>query len=323
MWTRKELKDRSKAALKRNYWLCVLAAIIMMLVVGGGISYTGNYAVRSVGNYKTTLQKQIDKDTADIVKQTVNAKSITVNGKTTNFDDNFTAAKLEEVVKDISAGVTAGNLNINGKEFNVTNPQDVQYATKLLSDLQKVFASVKNYSDNDLAMMIIMSGMSIAGTLMLISLICFLLKLLLFNPLAIGCSSFFSENTKDNALFVQIGRGFSPKYGRNIGAMFLKDIFLALWTCLFIIPGVVKCYSYRMVPYILADNPDIGAFEAISLSRKMMNGHKWNAFVLDLSFIGWHILGILTLGILEIFYVAPYFYSTDAELYQTLKAQNN
>ena len=74
-----------------------------------------------------------------------------------------------------------------------------------------------------------------------------------------------------------------------------------------------------MVPFILADNPNIGAKEAITLSRKMMDGNKWRAFVLDLSFIGWFLLAGLTGGILGIFYVNPYVYSTHAELYHALK----
>ena len=95
-----------------------------------------------------------------------------------------------------------------------------------------------------------------------------------------------------------------------------------LWTCLFIIPGIIKSYSYRMVPYILADNPELGAVEAITLSRQMMDGNKGRAFLLDLSFIGWTILTIITLGIVGLFWANPYFYATDAELYRTLKDNN-
>ena len=73
-----------------------------------------------------------------------------------------------------------------------------------------------------------------------------------------------------------------------------------------------------MVPYIIKEHPEISGTQAISLSRQMMNGHKWNTFVLDLSFLGWHILSILTLGILEIFFVTPYIQATDAELYKAL-----
>ena len=103
--------------------------------------------------------------------------------------------------------------------------------------------------------------------------------------------------------------------------MVLRDIFTFLWCLLFFIPGVIKHYSYRMVPYILADDPEIGAMDAITLSRRMMDGHKWNTFVLDLSFLGWDLLSALTMGLLGVFYVNPYKYSTGAELYQVLKNQ--
>ena len=102
---------------------------------------------------------------------------------------------------------------------------------------------------------------------------------------------------------------------------FLLGIYVFLWSLLFVIPGLIKIYSYRMVPYILADDPTIGGKDAITLSRQMMNGHKWNAFVLDLSFIGWELLSVLTAGLLGLFYVKPYEAATGAELYKVLKNQ--
>jgi uncharacterized membrane protein len=156
-----------------------------------------------------------------------------------------------------------------------------------------------------------------------VSLICLVsscLRLLVFNPLEVGCRSFFNRNTKAPAEMDEVKTGFHP-YGRNVGAMLLRDLFIFLWSLLFIIPGLIKHYSYRMVPYILAEDPSIGAKDAITLSRQMMDGHKWNTFVLDLSFIGWDLLSALTLGLLGVFYVNPYKYSTGAELYQVLKNQ--
>ena len=105
--------------------------------------------------------------------------------------------------------------------------------------------------------------------------------------------------------------------------MFLRDLFIALWTLLLIVPGIIKGYAYRMVPYILAENPDMNYKEALDLSSKMMYGNKWKSFVLDLSFIGWIILSILTFGILLLFYVNPYIGSTNAELYKAIKAEYN
>ena len=84
---------------------------------------------------------------------------------------------------------------------------------------------------------------------------------------------------------------------------------------LFIIPGIVKSYEYMMIPYLLAEHPEMTRQEAFAESKQMMDGNKWDAFVLDLSFIGWTLLGVCTFGILLVFYVEPYIYLTRAELY--------
>ena len=100
--------------------------------------------------------------------------------------------------------------------------------------------------------------------------------------------------------------------------MFHYDIRIALWYLLFIIPGIYKQYQYRLVPYILAERPDMPYREVLQRSAALMNGHKWKAFLLDLSFIPWHILGIITCFIVEIFYAAPYQALTSAALYRRL-----
>lgn len=86
---------------------------------------------------------------------------------------------------------------------------------------------------------------------------------------------------------------------------FYQFINIFLWTLLFIIPGIIKGYAYSLVTYILADNSEIGSKEVLKLSEEMMNGHKMQLFTLELSFVGWHLLAILTLGILEIWLI-PY-----------------
>ena len=97
------------------------------------------------------------------------------------------------------------------------------------------------------------------------------------------------------------------------------QVYLFLWSLLFAIPGIIKSYSYRLVPYILADNPEMNSDDAITLSREMMNGQKFEVFVLDLSFFLWWILSSITFNIVGILYVFPYIYATDAELYLAIK----
>ena len=148
----------------------------------------------------------------------------------------------------------------------------------------------------------------------------FVLSILVFNPLIVGCYRFFLQNSRSKAELNELGAGFKGDWGNVVLVMFLKNLFLVLWTLLFIIPGIVKAYSYRMVPYILKEHPEYSGTKAITLSRQMMNGHKGDAFVLDLSFLGWFLLSVLTCGILHIFYVGPYVQATDAELYKVIYA---
>jgi len=106
--------------------------------------------------------------------------------------------------------------------------------------------------------------------------------------------------------------------GGNIILGILYNIFIALWTLLFIIPGIVKACSYSMAFYIKNDNPGMSATEALTESRRMMNGYKMKYFVLHLSFIGWYILGLLCMG-LGVLWVSAYEAASDAVFYEELK----
>ena len=158
---------------------------------------------------------------------------------------------------------------------------------------------------------------------LLVFLVVFLLVLVLdtfiINPFQVGCYRFFYKNLSEPAKISNLGYGFDNNYKETAKTMFLRDLYLMLWSMLLIIPGIVKGYEYMMIPYLLADDPSMTKEKAFAESRRMMTGQKWNAFVLDLSFIGWSILSIFTLGLLNIFYVNPYKMSAHAALYETLK----
>lgn len=100
----------------------------------------------------------------------------------------------------------------------------------------------------------------------------------------------------------------------------LMYVYKSLWALLFIIPGIIKGYAYAMTPFILNDNPDLRANEAIELSMAMMNGHKWDLFCLKLSFIGWVLLCIFTFGI-GYLWLIPYRYTSYAVFYEDVKAE--
>ena len=146
-----------------------------------------------------------------------------------------------------------------------------------------------------------------------------LLNVFIFNPLEVGCKKYYLRNLNEPAQVGNIGYAFDNNYKNITKTMFFRDLFTVLWTLLFIIPGIVKSYEYQMIPYLLADNPQMTKEQAFEESKRMMQGQKWKAFVLDLSFIGWNILSALTLGILGIFYVQPYMDATHAALYEALR----
>lgn len=146
-----------------------------------------------------------------------------------------------------------------------------------------------------------------------------ILRIFLGYPLEVGGRKYFIKS----AQYEDSSGCFKYAFDREnymgiIKAMLLRGVQNFLWYLLLIIPGIVKSYAYSMVPYILAENPNMGASEAIELSCDMTEGHKLDMFVLDLSFIGWYLLGALLFGIGVIF-VMPYENATKAELYMVLR----
>ena len=170
------------------------------------------------------------------------------------------------------------------------------------------------------------SSSEMAGIIMLILgafsvalVVAIAVQILLLNPLQVGGRRYFIQSAQyfDNRECFRYAFE-SYNWKGIVGTMFLKNLFIFLWSLLLIIPGIVKSYAYSMVPYILADNPNIGANRAIELSNNMTRGHKFDMWVLDLSFIGWYLLGALCLG-LGVLFVRPYDDATHAELYLTLR----
>ena len=106
--------------------------------------------------------------------------------------------------------------------------------------------------------------------------------------------------------------------GKAVWLSIITYIFTFLWSLLFIIPGIIKVFSYAMAPYILADNPELTANEALTKSKEIMDGHKFDLFVLQLSFFWWYILGAITFGIAYI-YVVPYVSATTTNFYNSIK----
>ncbi len=150
----------------------------------------------------------------------------------------------------------------------------------------------------------------------------FVLLLLVFVPLELGYTVAMYDFMHGSKLDT-IERMFScfKQYGRTLALSLLKYVYIFLWTLLLIVPGIVKYYSYAMAYYISKENPDMRPEECINASMRMMHGYKGRLFLLDLSFIGWFLLSILTFGILFL-WVMPWVWATHAKFYEELKAMN-
>ena len=220
MWTRKELKEQGKAAVKRNYWKSVLISAVFMGVIG-----------------------------------------VSGFGKSS---EEYTAPEFNSVWVFIGA--------------------------------------------------LFIAMLAIAIVILTFE--------LLVNPFAVGVNKFSLNALRDKGNVSDLGTGFDVSYKRNVKVLFFRDLYTFMWSLLFVVPGIVKIYEYRMIPYLLADNPDMTKEEAFKMSKQMMKGNKWRAFVLDLSFILWGILGVITFGIVLVLWVYPYIQLTEAALYNALKTDN-
>ena len=146
-----------------------------------------------------------------------------------------------------------------------------------------------------------------------------IIDFIITGPFLIGIAMFYlTVARKQSAPPVgQIFEGFNY-FGAGFVAFLLMTIFIILWALLLIIPGIVACFSYAMTYFILAENPQTRGSEAIRESKAMMKGYRWKLFCLGLRFIGWVILGILSLGI-GFLWITPYFWTSLANFYIDIK----
>lgn len=254
MWTRKELKQRAKEALKRNYWKIVLVAALSMLL-NGGLSYSSSSATNSIDSVVANTEE---------------------SSGTEDSEEHMNSLPEDEITYEEADEAVARAIFV------------VVFIILFLVIALVVFAVVFAFIE------------------------------LLYNPFYVGVARFMLKSVDDRAEVREIAYGFDHSYKNIVKTMFRRDIQVFLWALLFVIPGVYKKYQYRMVPYILAEHPDMDHKEALDMSKEMMNGEKWHTFVLDLSFILWHMLGMITCGMAELFYVGPYVELTNAALYRRL-----
>lgn len=294
MWTRVMIKDRAKKVLEGKYWQAFLVAFVLMLV--GGISLSGPFDGGSGGN--NSRQQQNNFNTANVYSPF----------NTTDTTTSATAANTSENTYTLE--------DVNGKfDFDI-----------------KPNFTLFSYDDDglhfkgfDLASPSVMGGMfsvMFVGLILMGLIIAFVWRVFLGYPVEIGCTRFYLNLREERHTYRDMVQYFNrEQYWNIVKTMFMRALFNTLWYLLLIIPGIVKAYAYSMVPYILADDPELDYDTAIQKSMHMTDGHKLDMFVLDLSFIGWYLLGLLLCCVGGVF-VNPYYLATKAELYTILSGKD-
>ena len=294
MWKRKNLKDKAKKTVKNNYWTAVVLCFVITIL-------TGEY-----GNSITGIWQSGDSVLPDYV---ITQNQYLIENEISK-DNIAEIQEKQEKIEEITKNLTENQL----KMVN-TITSNLNSLTKSQKYIYKIWDAIELF---------IMNQNLLGIAYVLIAIIAILYIILLAEPLLVAERRYFIiASEKENTKMGVMKEIFKRKNWSNVAViMFFKSFYNFLWY-LTIIGGIIKTYEYRMIPYLLAENPDMNKKEVFARSKQMMKGNKWKTFILDLSFILWEILSTITFGLLDILYVNPYKISTSVELYKTLKENNN
>lgn len=296
MWDRKDLKEKAKAAFRANRITCIFVAFLMIITGTMGNSGVPN------PNYITGDDDQYYEE--GILQD--------LDGNEVTFDEDL----------DFDDGLGAGlDDNFGDNDTYYYDDSDMH------SDSLPGYIMEEGRSHNPtLSLWSVLFSILPLALIPVAIILALAVSILLLSPLSVGLWKFFIDNRFDSSASLgkgNLGMPFGADYKNIVLAKFTTSLYLFLWTLLLIVPGIIKAYEWRQVNFLLAENPGMSGAEARRRSSKMMDGSKMDTFVLDLSFIGWYIVGALTLGIGNLIWTNPYVAATDTELYFALKDRGN
>lgn len=306
--TRKEMKKRAKKVLKGHYWLLLMLCLVASFI---GVEASGSLDfVQSYDSSKAAADEEggvvstgatMGRSKADI-SEVIAEAALGRMDEAQELSDSITEEAVEDTkergnrVLGRSRGVFAGIVNgfVSGNYFLF------------------VAKAVKNVGMAPSALLAILIFLALLGAFLV-----WFFFINIFQAISrrvfLECRTYEKVSVERCLLFSRVKR-----WKRVAVTMFMNALLYSLWS-LTIIGGVIKRYSYFLVPYITAENPDIHWKDAITLSRRIMNGHKWECFVLELSFLPWELLGTITGGIANVFFVNPYRVAVCTEYYANLR----
>lgn len=297
MRVRKEMKKSAKTVLKEHFLLFIAVCFLGVYI---GAEFSSSLDFLQIGK-NVVISDQSDKLKRVDLETVLETYEKGTTSKDQEKTQHLLASKKEKPGNEIfgrSAGVFAGIAN------SITSGAVYM---KAITAVQSVVHS----SSITVSIFVVLSGLATI-------LVWFFIQ----NTFAVVARRIYLEGRTyeyvpaQRFLFLLAAR----RWMNASFVMFVRKFYLFFWSFT-IVGGIIKYYAYYMVPYIVAENPGIKANDAITLSRRMMDGHKWDLFAMQLSFMGWNILGLCTAGLANIVFVIPYRISTYCELYADLREQ--
>jgi len=290
MINRKSLKRDALFIFKNNYLKMVIISLIGFFIMGTHINMSTPF--NSLSNYNSNSNIN---ETLYCLNNINDVEEIIFQN--TNISSDFKNSIYQKII-DYSPNNSLLSIYYNNIKDNIFNTNIINIFLNSLTNITTI----------SYLMFII------------VILILTLIQIFVRNILAVGEARFFLECRKyKKTTILVLLMPYNIKNGYKSGVtLLIKSIYQFLWN-LTIIGGIIKYYTYYLIPFLLAENPTLGINESIKISKNLMDGNKWEVFKLELSFIGLKFLSIFTFGFLSIFYINPYIYATKSELYMNLR----
>ena len=299
MFDRVRMKEIAKNALKRRYWIVVLAAVLVGLLGGQMAGGTVNTDVSfNLSDYFSDSDINTD----------------------TDYDEYYGGDLWDQPDNPwVDGGGQQGGTVWDEYAYE----EDASWA-EIWENFKAEFNAIMEEFAADMGIRNLQTGIAvffgiIAVAAAVVVILGLLYAIFVGNVMTVSGHGWMLRHLRGEE--VSVGEAFAAFriYKPSVVTMLVRGIYVWLWGLLFIIPGIVKAYAYSMVPYIIYENPNLTANQAIKMSKKMTDGYKGDLFVLNLSFIGWMMLSVITGGLVGIFWSNPYMGLTHAGAYEDLK----
>lgn len=314
MLKRKELAGSAKKIIKTHYWFLLIVCLIAAFI-GSEFTETFNLLKMPVSVYKSISDNPDE-------ERSIEEQGVTF--VTTDIDNRTKSALFNAVVSVLMNNEEQGKIN---SENIIDNAK--ANAGEILGRTSGILSSVVNsFSSGAVVFMIVDVIYGVTGSRQAVVILLLILSLIVYFGIrymikmcyiVISRRIFLESRTYKKAGANKFMFLMRVKRWMHVAwVLFVKDVFTILWS-LTVVGAFIKPFSYQLVPYIIAENPNLSAAEAITLSRKMMDGYKWRSFCYSLSFIVWSLLSFVTFGLVGVFFANPYKTAFFTEMYVSLR----